>query len=186
MGVGHTSFGTLISNQVSIERKFNADCVVIEGDRSQINQLMLNMAINSRDAMSLEQPGTITFQTENVTIQKKFAEKLSIATGLYVKLSVIDTGSGIPESQLHKIFDPFYTTKGETTGTGLGLSTVQNIMKNHHGFVEVKSEVGKGTRFDLHFPCKDKTPKIPDNGYSQDNGNSETVLFADHDSLIDK
>jgi PAS domain S-box-containing protein len=127
----------------------------IEADRSQLNQVFTNLLINARDAMPLG--GEIFLKTENICLNdediKHFFE---MKVGNYVRLSISDTGVGIPESIKGHIFEPFFTTKGEGIGTGLGLATVYGIVKNHGGYINFQSESGKGTTFNLYFPSSDK------------------------------
>lgn len=123
----------------------------VVGDSSQILQILMNLGLNAYDAMP--KGGIVTFKTDNFTADNAFCRKHSEFTpGDYVKLTVSDTGTGIPKKYLSKVFEPFFTTKPVGKGTGLGLSMVYGIMQQHGGIAKVDSEVGKGTMFSLYFP----------------------------------
>jgi PAS domain S-box-containing protein len=127
-------------------------------DPVQIEQILMNLAANSRDAMP--QGGRFTVQTSDVRLDEQYADRKRavIPTGRYVVLSVSDTGAGIPAEHLSHVFEPFYTTKSSGNGTGLGLATVYGIVKQNHGFVWVYSEEGMGTIFKIHLPCVEEQP----------------------------
>ncbi|HNX23594.1 MAG TPA: ATP-binding protein [Spirochaetota bacterium] len=131
----------------------------IEGDPIQIEQVILNLTLNSQDAMPYG--GTIIIETSRVEVEEDFVKKYeNISAGQYILLSVSDSGSGIEPGIIDKIFDPFFTTKGFSKGTGLGLSTVYGIVKQHGGMIHVYSEKEKGTIFKIYLPVKDKASDI--------------------------
>ena len=124
----------------------------ISADPTQVHQVLMNLSVNARDAMP--QGGTLTLKAENVTRDATYVSTHHKArTGQFVVITIGDTGEGIVPENLDKIFDPFFTTKGIGKGTGLGLSTVAGIIKGHAGFIDVYSEPGKGSRFDVYFPA---------------------------------
>jgi two-component system cell cycle sensor histidine kinase/response regulator CckA len=127
-------------------------------DPVQMEQILMNLAANSRDAMP--QGGRFTIQTSDVRLDEQYADRKRavIPTGRYVVLTVSDTGAGIPAEHLSHVFEPFYTTKSSGNGTGLGLATVYGIVKQNHGFVWVYSEEGMGTIFKIHLPCVEDHP----------------------------
>ena len=118
-----------------------------------MHQVLLNLCVNARDAMP--QGGTLSVNARNLALDEHFAATNSEAKpGPYVMISVTDTGAGIPPAVRERIFEPFFTTKPLGQGTGLGLSTVQGIVKGHGGFVSLDSEVSKGTEFRVYLPAK--------------------------------
>lgn len=122
-------------------------------DPVQIEQILMNLAANSRDSMP--QGGRFTIQTSNVQLDQEYVDRKRaiIPVGRYAVLTVTDTGSGIPPEHLPHVFEPFYSTKAPGRGTGLGLATVYGIVKQNHGFIWVYSEPGLGTTFKIYFPC---------------------------------
>jgi signal transduction histidine kinase len=114
----------------------------VSGDATQLHQALMNLCVNARDAMP--HGGKLRIEAENVEIDEHYARmNVDAKPGKYISIGVIDTGLGIPEQNLSKIVDPFFTTKGRGQGTGLGLSTVAGIVRSHGGFVNVYSEVGR-------------------------------------------
>jgi two-component system cell cycle sensor histidine kinase/response regulator CckA len=131
-------------------------------DPVQIEQILMNLAANSRDAMP--QGGRCTIETCNVLLNEDYIDRKQaiIPTGRYVVISMADTGAGIPEDHLAHIFEPFFTTKPSGKGTGLGLATVYGIVKQNHGFVWVYSEPARGTIFKIYLPCVQDQPGRPE------------------------
>src|SRR5690606_28166854 len=118
----------------------------VAGYPIQLHQVIMNLCINARDAMP--KGGMLVLGTKNVTVDAATAAAhQGVASGNFVCISVRDTGTGIPPEQLSQIFQPFFTTKAPGHGTGLGLSTSQTIVRNHGGFINVESSVGRGTEF---------------------------------------
>jgi two-component system cell cycle sensor histidine kinase/response regulator CckA len=154
-------------------------------DGGQIDQVLINLATNARDAMP--KGGTLTIQTSSFYIDELYAKKRMLKdTGLYAVISVSDTGSGIPTDILSNIFDPFFTTKEAGKGTGLGLSIVYGIVKGHNGDVRVYSEPDKGTVFKIYLPMVTKAIEQPDvcqpKTFSIE-GN-ETILLAEDEEDV--
>ena len=141
----------LIGRGVVLKMIHGRDLGLVCVDQSQFEQVIINLAVNARDAM--EQGGTLTIQTRNITVSKPVNFSLeTMPPGDYVMIEVIDSGSGIPEEVLGRIFEPFFTTKPVGMGTGLGLSTVYGIVRQTGGFVGVDSTVGEGTTFTIYLP----------------------------------
>jgi PAS domain S-box-containing protein len=137
---------------IQLSPNFPPDLWLIPADATLLHQVFMNLCVNARDAMP--QGGTLSIGAENLAIDDNYAKMhVDAQAGFYVVVTIADTGSGIPPKILNSIFDPFFTTKAVGQGTGLGLSTVMGIVKSHHGFINVYSEVSKGTRFKIYLPA---------------------------------
>ena len=158
----------------------------IFADATQIHQLLMNLAINARDAMP--EGGKLEITAENVVIDAAFAATTEIPLGQYVLISVKDTGIGIAPEHISQIFDPFFTTKEPGKGTGLGLSTVNLIISHHKGFIKVSSELKKGTIFKLYLPASNSPSLQPSPQQSVDAknfyGKGKLVLIVDDELSI--
>jgi signal transduction histidine kinase len=133
----------------------------VKMDPSQIDQILANLAVNARDA--IVGVGTLTIETSNVVLGEPYcAINADCVPGKYVLLSVRDTGVGMDKETLAHIFEPFFTTKGVGKGTGLGLSTVYGIVKQNEGCIDVQSQPGRGTVFEIYLPPgSEKTIDVP-------------------------
>jgi CheY-like chemotaxis protein len=151
----------------------------------QIHQVLVNLLVNARDAMP--QGGTLRIAAANLHLNPVEAGMIPGARpGAWLTLEVSDTGTGIPPGILSHIWEPFFTTKGEGKGTGLGLSTVHGIIANHYGFVELRTEVGRGTTFRVFLPAVENV--VPANGsatpFALPKGHDELVLVVDDDKAV--
>lgn len=158
-------------------------------DPVQIEQILMNLAANSRDAMPMG--GRVTIETSNVILDQKYvdAKAAAIPVGRYVVMTLTDTGSGISPVDLPHLFEPFYTTKPKDRGTGLGLATVYGIVKQNYGFVWVYSEPGLGTTFKIYLPCVVGSPvavEIPVKSVEVAPRGSETVLLVEDEEALRK
>jgi CheY-like chemotaxis protein len=152
----------------------------IEADSTMMEQVVMNLSLNARDAMS--GGGSLIITTNPVKVGKEYVEKNSEAReGVFVCLTVSDNGCGMDRIKLGKIFEPFFTTKEVGKGTGLGLATVYGIVKQHSGWIEVESEVGKGTAFKIFLPGSTKAIAVQaaKGTGKQVKGGKETVLLVE-------
>jgi signal transduction histidine kinase len=136
---------------INIDFNFPSDLLDIMGNSTEIYQVLLNLAINAKEAIKAD--GKITIRAENFTIDdKNIFDFPLLKKGDYVCFSIIDSGEGISEENLTKIFDPYFSTKQKETGSGLGLYVTYGIIKAHNGYIDVKSKINQGTRFDVYIP----------------------------------
>jgi PAS domain S-box-containing protein len=157
-------------------------CAVF-GDATQLHQVLMNLCVNARDAMP--KGGILRICAENIFIDENKAQmNLDAQVGSYILISISDTGTGIPSEILDRIFEPFFTTKEIGKGTGLGLSTVISIIKGHGGFINVYSEIGKGTKFKVYLPAvkNDEIQQVED--IELPTGNGELILAVDDEASI--
>jgi len=166
-------------------REAPPDIWLVNGDATQLHQVLMNLCVNARDAMP--EGGTLTLKLENQDFDESFARMTPGARpGRYVCLSVTDTGEGIAPEHLDKIFDPFFTTKELGKGTGLGLSTVLGIVQSHDGFIQVHSQPGRGTEFKAYLPASEAAEAQPacDPNQPLPQGGGELVLVVDDESSV--
>ncbi len=170
-----------IDPRVRLEVRAAPDLWSAEADPTQVSQVLMSLCLNARDAMP--GAGTLTLETANAEIAPaEAALRLDARPGAFVRLRVEDTGTGIPPEVLPRIFDPFFTTKEQGKGTGLGLAMVFGIVRQHRGWVECFSEVGRGTRFDVYLPRAEvPAPPVPPTPAAAGRG---TVLVADDDAAL--
>ena len=169
-----------IGEDVILTTRLTPNIGFIEIDHGQFNQMIMNLAVNSRDAMP--QGGTLTLATEDVFLPAERAGIFGLTAGRYIRLEVADTGSGMSEEVRKHLFEPFFTTKAEGKGTGLGLSTVYGIASRFNGAIDVASELGKGTAFAIYFPvCVPAAPKAADTVVDAIPRGDETILVVEDD-----
>jgi nitrogen-specific signal transduction histidine kinase/ActR/RegA family two-component response regulator len=159
------------------------DLWLIAADATMLHQVFMNLCVNARDAMP--NGGQLSISTENSVLDDNYARmNLDAAVGNYVVVTVTDTGMGMTPEVLDRIYDPFFTTKDVGQGTGLGLSTVMGIIKSHHGFINVYSEVGRGSRFTVYLPATElqETEKIAEAPLP--GGHGELILVVDDETAI--
>jgi PAS domain S-box-containing protein len=167
-----------LDKSVEVEAKFDTQLPTVEADSGQLQQVLMNLCVNARDAMP--GGGKMIIETGVGEISEAYAEiHIGAKAGKYVILSVSDTGSGMDEQTKKRMFEPFYTTKEEGKGTGLGLSMVYGVVKNHGGHIDVYSEPGQGSIFKIYLPISGKpvTEKLPETEAPR--GGHETVLVVD-------
>jgi two-component system cell cycle sensor histidine kinase/response regulator CckA len=170
---------------VTCHSQVAADLWPVMADNTQVYQVLLNFAVNARDAMP--GGGRLDIDVKNATVDDAYARINSDAQpGSYVAVSVTDTGDGIAPEDLTHIFDPFFTTKAPDKGTGLGLATVRQVINAHGGFLDLESQVGKGTRFTVYLPAIVETSAAEASAAPPvyPHGNNQLVLVADDEAAI--
>jgi PAS domain S-box-containing protein len=171
---------------IEFDFSFASDLWPITGDPTQLHQTILNLCVNARDAMPAG--GQLSLRMENHTLDTTFAGMHNLSNpGPYVMIAVKDTGTGIPAAIRERIFEPFFTTKDIGKGTGLGLSTTLAIVKSHGGFIDLRSEEGRGTTFMLYFPASSTPITVDAPGAAQRGlplGDNELILVVDDEALI--
>ncbi len=176
----------IIGEDISIHFELDQDIWDSKMDQSKIEQVIMNLAVNAKDGLS--KGGKLIIKTKNVIIDKDYIKSYSYARpGQFVCLSVEDTGIGMTEEIKQKIFEPFFTTKKIEEGTGLGLSVVYSIIKEHQGWITVSSELGKGSIFKIYFPAcfEESVSELKAPVASQIlHGKGEKVLFVEDDKTI--
>ncbi|MGA1826615.1 MAG: ATP-binding protein, partial [bacterium] len=176
----------VIREDIDIVTVFGPNLKTIKADQGQIEQIILNLAINARDAMP--QGGALTIRTENALLDEDYCKVMPDArSGEFVRLSVEDTGIGMDKATLNKIFEPFFTTKKVGEGTGLGLSSVYGIVKQHEGWINHFSQPGYGTTFEIYLPAlslvESYTP-TPPHSLAQFQGAGERILLIEDDEGV--
>ena len=168
--------------EIIIETQFHNANIVVEADRRQIEQVLLNLYVNAWQAMP--EGGTLRLETKHVVLGNKDCRPHQVEPGRYALVSVTDTGIGMDQKTLQHIYDPFFTTKEKTRGTGLGLASAYGIIKNHAGIIHADSNVDNGTTFNLYLPISEKL--VVKEASSEKNicNGSETILIVDDEDMI--
>jgi PAS domain S-box-containing protein len=176
----------LIGENIHLELKQPQSLPAVCADSGMMEQILLNLVVNARDAMP--RGGTLTVQTASQQIEKVPVRAPAQArAGQYVSLMVRDSGCGMDQETLERIFDPFFTTKGPGRGTGLGLATVYSIVQQHQGWIDVESELNRGTTFTILLPAADGPIETPETRAEIDEatqGGQETVLVVEDEELL--
>lgn len=174
----------IIGENIELVIRHNVESGIVNADVSQIEQVLMNLCVNARDAMA--EGGKIVVETESVVLDRQFCSRnLWAKPGEYVRIAVSDTGCGIDDETMAHIFEPFYTTKEQGKGTGLGLAVVFGIIKQHDGLIDVSSRPERGTEFFIYL--RRAVPEIEKKA-SRDaegvQGGSETVLIVEDDKSV--
>lgn len=174
----------LIGEHIELAISHGARLGTIHADPGQVEQVILNLCVNARDAMPAG--GRITVKTANVVLDRAYCRDHPwVQEGPYVLLSVTDTGEGIPPEVLKHVFEPFFTTKEVGKGTGLGLATVYGIVKDHGGYVDVESRLGKGSTFNVYFPVAEAEIEAESETVARSAaGGTETILLAEDEEMV--
>lgn len=176
----HETFPKTIQINLDLEQNLN----MVDADNIQMHQVFINICVNARDAMP--KGGILTIKTRNIEgceLQKIIPHAKNQT---YIKLTISDTGTGIPPESLDRIFEPFYTTKDRTKGTGMGLAVVQGIIDTHDGFIQVDSKLNEGTTFDIYLPALILAKKSEENEeyIHEMPGGNETILIVEDEELL--
>jgi two-component system, cell cycle sensor histidine kinase and response regulator CckA len=168
--------------EITINSKYQENVWAVEVDKGQINQVFINLYVNAWQSMP--GGGDLYLETKNVVLDDSYIRPFNIVSGKYVRISVTDTGVGMDEATKKRIFDPFFTTKEMGRVSGLGLASVYGIIKNHSGIVNVYSEIGEGSTFNIYLPASEKTVTKeikPSNNILK---GKETILLVDDEEMI--
>jgi len=174
----------IIGEHIEIKMTLAADLACVKADSGQLEQVLMNLSVNARDAMP--RGGKLALETQNVELDDDFVRQhVGSAAGPHARLTVSDTGEGMDAAILGRIFEPFFTTKGPGHGTGLGLAMVYGVVKQSGGYIEVCSEVGKGTTFKIYLPQVTETAEAAAKKpkHVQKPG-SETILLVEDDAAV--
>lgn len=175
----------LLGQDIEMLLKLDPHLGTLRGDRGQVEQVIMNLAVNARDAMP--KGGRLTVETANVTLDVAYHQRreISVPPGRYVLLAVSDTGQGMDVETQRRIFEPFFTTKEEGKGTGLGLTTVYGIVKQNHGYIWVYSEIGKGSTFNIYLPRLDSAvTEASSQPLQVTPGGNETILLTEDEAAL--
>ena len=175
--------------EIHVEQHLEEDLVMAEADSAQIELALMDLYVNAWHAMS--NGGTLTVSTANIILKDSFVKPYNLTPGSYLKISVADTGSGMDEKSIERIFEPFYTTRPMGEGTGLGLASVFGIIKKHKGIITVDSQVGRGSTFSIYLPAarilqrpkEAEKPRVVSSGKRPEKG-SGTILVVDDEEYI--
>ena len=174
-----------IQKSITVKFDLDPDLWIIAADPTQIHQILMNICINARDAMP--SGGTLSINAGNVEIDENYARmNIDAEPGNYIMVTISDTGTGMPPEVVKRIFDPFFTTKEIGKGTGLGLATTMTIVKSHGGFINVYSELNKGTRFSIYLPSAELQTESAKKAAKIDlpHGAGELILIVDDEENI--
>jgi CheY-like chemotaxis protein len=176
----------LLGETITLKCQSPPQLPTILGDTGMMEQVLMNLAVNARDAMP--RGGELVIRTDPVSVDEKYVKLHPNArVGIFVCLQVADTGCGMDATTMKRIFEPFFTTKEAGKGTGLGLATVYGIAKQHSGWIEVESQVGQGTAFRIYFPATAKAAEAPAEEPSlatQVRGGFETILVVEDEPVL--
>jgi two-component system cell cycle sensor histidine kinase/response regulator CckA len=178
--------GRILGEDIALQLHYCPEPAFLRGDAGMIEQILLNLAVNARDAMP--KGGQLSIRISTLEIgASRAAWHPEARPGKFICLSVADTGCGISPEILRRIFEPFFTTKEVGKGTGLGLATVYGIVKQHQGWIEVKSELGKGAMFRVFLPATERQGISAENNFSTEpppRGGSETILVVEDEAPL--
>jgi CheY-like chemotaxis protein len=177
----------MVGDDIHLKLDLASDVPTVRADRAMLEQVLMNLASNARDAMP--RGGTLTVQTRMMTLEESYFGGEKIPAGTYARLSVADTGFGISPEHLPRIFEPFFTTKSVGQGSGLGLATVYGAIKQHQGAIKVETTPGRGTTFTMLFPIAKQKKQVTNELKTSISGRriaggAETILVVEDDAAI--
>jgi two-component system, cell cycle sensor histidine kinase and response regulator CckA len=176
----------LLGETIALQFQPPPEMPLVQGDTGMLEQVIMNLAVNARDAMP--KGGRLTITTEPVALDNEFVQTHPQARrGQFVLLRVTDTGCGMDAATIDRIFEPFFTTKDVGKGTGLGLATVYGIVKQHEGWIEVNSRPGEGSTFSVFLPATGQTARAPDKpapAAAEVRGGTETILVVEDEPVL--
>lgn len=176
------SFGDTLNKSIKISLQLNAEDSYINGDINQFQNVITNIVINAQEAMPLG--GNLSFKTENITVDEIVSKSrmLTVKPGYYLAISISDTGKGMNQEEISHLFEPFYTTKDRSDNNGLALASAYGIIRCHNGFIDVKSDPGKGSIFTIYLPiAKQQSPEPITIQHKMTNSN---ILLVDDEAII--
>ncbi|MEE8395438.1 MAG: response regulator, partial [bacterium] len=164
--------------EIKFDQEIEAELWNTNIDEAQIELVLFNLFFNAKQAMPTG--GSLSLRTKNVTVSDNFGIIHEVTPGRFVKLSVTDTGVGMDRETQRRIFDPFFSTRGMTEGTGLGLASAYGIIRKHEGIITVESEIGRGTTFDIYLPALDREHvETAESATAEVRQGVGTILFVD-------
>jgi CheY-like chemotaxis protein len=173
----------LIGEDVALMTVLHAQAGKVKADRGQLEQVIMNLVVNARDAMP--RGGKLIIEVQSTELDESYARTHpGVASGPHVMLAVTDTGIGMDEETRRRVFEPFFTTKEKGKGTGLGLATVYGIVRQSGGSIWVYSEPGKGTTFKLYLPRVEDAMEAPPHIEGLPEGGSETILLVEDEDMV--
>ena len=187
VGQTQTLIRSLIPESIHLSVTLKSNLRAVKADPNQLNQILINLAINARDAMP--HGGKLSIETANTDLDAHFSERFgNIQPGSFVRLSVNDTGTGIEDKTLPRIFEPFFTTKEQGAGTGLGLSMIYGLINQSNGCIDVETEMGKGTSFHIYLPQTNDAIQLINqqiDSTSEENfAGTETILLVEDEDMV--
>jgi PAS domain S-box-containing protein len=174
-----------IPESITAELRLAAELASVDGDAVQLEHVLFNLGINAKDAMP--DGGKIVIETRNVHLDEAFCRNhVGVKPGAYVELTFADSGHGMDQETLERIFEPFYTTKGVGSGIGLGLAIVYGIVQSHHGLILCESNLDKGTTFRVYLPAQERDGAAPakEERKRGDYRGAETIIIVDDEPDI--
>jgi PAS domain S-box-containing protein len=168
--------------EITIETRFHDANIVVDADRRQIEQVLLNLYVNAWQAMP--EGGRLRLETKSVLLGEKDCRPYQVESGRYAHVSVTDTGIGMDQKTLRHIYDPFFTTKEKIRGTGLGLASAYGIIKNHAGIIHANSKPGCGATFNIYLPISERSVFRELSSQGKISRGSETILLVDDEDMI--